>query len=161
MDPIEIIFGITLTFNLKQIKLENILAFALHKTLVGDTFEIGDLPICKLLLMNDSRYLWLVLVPKIENAIELHLLQPKIQEEVFRETMRVAEFISAFDGVEKINIGAIGNIVSQLHIHVIGRNSQDEVWPAPVWGKGTAKHYAGKEAENLIAIIKQKIFHKS
>lgn len=97
--------------------------------------------VCQVRLMNDSRYLWLVLVPREENAIELHDLSLFIQGQIFNEITIVSKIVKDFGNFDKINIGAIGNIVPQLHIHVIGRKITDATWPAPVWGNGAPVPY--------------------
>lgn len=130
------------------------MAFELDPQLLKDTLPICDMTNCKLLLINDNRYIWTILVPKIEGATELHLLYQNTQNQIFAETMKVAKIIGEIEGIEKINIGAIGNIVRQLHIHVIGRNSSDSAWPAPVWGKGQAVPYLPENAGVLIDKIK-------
>lgn len=107
--------------------------------------------------MNDSRYIWTILVPRLEGAIELHLLDTKTQNQILAETMQIAKIIGDFDGVEKINIGALGNVVSQLHIHIIGRNQADFAWPAPVWGNGAAIPYQINAAQYLIETIKNQL----
>lgn len=131
--------------------------FSLDSQLEKDTLQVCDLGTCKLLLMNDSRYLWLILVPQIKDAIELHLLEKDCQDNVFHEMMQIANIIGGIEGIDKINIGAIGNVVSQLHIHIIGRNKQDETWPMVVWGNGIAQPYDDKVSEKLIALIKEKL----
>lgn len=134
--------------------------FKLHKQLVIDTIEIADLTLCKLLLMNDSRYPWFILVPRVENAVEWHNLSETQQQELFGETMKIAKIISSLPNIEKTNIGALGNVVSQLHVHIIGRHSQDEAWPKPVWGIGAAVHYDTEAAANLINKIRTALeFH--
>lgn len=136
------------------------MAFKLHAQLQQDTILIADLALSKLLIMNDSRYPWLILVPCVEDAVEWHNLSEQQQSELFTETMQVAKIISALPNVEKINIGALGNVVSQLHVHIIGRNARDEAWPKPVWGIGAAVSYEAEAAANLIAKIKTALeFH--
>ncbi len=110
-----------------------------------------------MLLMNDNRYIWTILVPRIEGAIELHLLDQNMQNQVLYETMQITKIIGTMDGVEKINIGALGNVVSQLHIHIIGRNQADFAWPAPVWGNGAAIPYQIDAAQYLIEAIKNQL----
>lgn len=136
------------------------MSFSLHAQLANDTIEIVDLQLCKLLLMNDARYPWLILVPRVENAIEWHDLTPSAQNELFAEAMQMAKIIAALPNVEKTNIGALGNVVSQLHVHIIGRNSKDAAWPKPVWGIGDAVPYEAEVAKKLIAEIRTALgFH--
>lgn len=126
--------------------------FKLNDTLENDSIFIKEIDISQLRLMNDSRFLWLILVPQIENAVELHDLSLFQQAQIFEETMRIAQALKEIDAIDKVNIGAIGNVVSQLHIHIIGRKIGDDVWPAPVWGNGEKQPY--KDASNLIEKIK-------
>lgn len=136
------------------------MSFSLHPQLANDTIEIADLQLCKLLLMNDARYPWLILVPRVENAIEWHDLSQTAQTALFSEVMQLAKTIAALPNVEKTNIGALGNVVSQLHVHIIGRNSKDAAWPKPVWGIGEAVKYEAKKAEELTDKIKTALgFH--
>ncbi len=121
---------------------------------MADTFEICELGQSKLLLMNDARYLWCVIVPKIAGAVEWHDLDEATATTVFNETMAVSRAIKTLEGIDKINIGAIGNVVSQLHIHVIGRKIGDAAWPTPVWGNGIAEAYSDTDAKNIIEKIK-------
>ncbi|KAF0109500.1 MAG: diadenosine tetraphosphate (Ap4A) hydrolase-like protein [Hyphomonadaceae bacterium] len=130
------------------------MAFKLHAQLQQDTILIADLALSKLLIMNDSRYPWFILVPRIENAVEWHNLSEQHQSQLFTETMQVAKIVSAMPNIKKINIGALGNVVSQLHVHIIGRNARDEAWPKPVWGIGNAVQYEAEAAATLIAKIK-------
>lgn len=117
------------------------MGFKLHPQLEKDTIFVANLDVCQLRLMNDSRFLWLVLVPRIENAIELHDLPLFEQGEIFNEITTISKLIKNFGHFDKINIGALGNIVSQLHIHIIGRKINDAAWPGPVWGNGTPVPY--------------------
>ena len=121
---------------------------------MADTFEICELGQSKLLLMNDACYLWCIIVPKIAGAVEWHDLDEATANTVFNETMAVSRAIKTLEGIDKINIGAIGNVVSQLHIHVIGRKIGDAAWPAPVWGNGIPEAYSDIDAKNIIEKIK-------
>lgn len=110
--------------------------FELNKTLESDSIFIENLALSELRLMNDCRFLWLILIPKIPNISEWHDLELFHQAQSFEETMRCAKIVKSFENIDKINIGAIGNVVSQLHIHVIGRKIGDCAWPAPPWNSG-------------------------
>ena len=128
--------------------------FELHPRLKADTIEICELGQSKLLLMNDARYVWCIIVPRVAGAVEWHDLDETTATAVFKETMAVSGAIKTLEAIDKINIGAIGNVVSQLHIHVIGRKIGDAAWPAPVWGNGTAEAYSDTDAKNIIEKIK-------
>ena len=110
------------------------MTFVLDPRLAADSLPVASLGVCELLILNDARYPWAILVPRREGARELHDLSEADGQCVWRETMAVAKAISAWSGVVKVNIGALGNMVPQLHIHVVGRASNDPAWPGPVWG---------------------------
>ncbi len=107
--------------------------------------------------MNDSRYPWVVLVPRRADVREIHHLASADQPLLFSEMMRVSEILDTEFSPTKMNIGALGNIVSQLHVHIIARNEDDPAWPGPVWGHSPAIPYATKDAETLIEILKAKL----
>src|ERR1700735_1415630 len=97
------------------------MSFALDPRLAADTIEIGDLALSRLLLMDDARYLWLVLVPRHENLSELIHLGETNRAILMEEITAVSKALIGFAGVDKINVGALGNIVRQLHVHVVAR----------------------------------------
>jgi diadenosine tetraphosphate (Ap4A) HIT family hydrolase len=115
--------------------------FALHPRLAADTAFIADWPLSRVLLMNDARFPWLVLVPRREGAIELHDLAAPERALLVEEIARASAALKQFTGAAKINVGALGNIVSQLHAHVVARKPGDAAWPGPVWGSGTPIPY--------------------
>lgn len=115
--------------------------FELHPRLAADTFTVGHLPLCRVLLMNDSQYPWLVLVP-CRNAIrESYELPEPERVQLWREVESVAQALSQHAGADKMNIAALGNQVPQLHIHVIARFAGDPAWPGPVWGVKPVQPY--------------------
>ncbi len=107
--------------------------FALHPRLAADTAFIVDWPLCRILLMNDQRFHWLILVPRVPDASELYDLSSDDQAAAIKEASRAGASLKAWSGAVKINIAALGNMVPQLHIHVIARKVGDAAWPAPVW----------------------------
>lgn len=115
--------------------------FQLHERLKRDTFEVTELKLSLVLLMNDSSVPWLILVPKREGVSEIHALPKKDRAQLIEEVSAVSEAIEEIYSPDKINIGALGNIVPQLHIHVIGRSKGDRAWPGPIWGQGQAVPY--------------------
>jgi diadenosine tetraphosphate (Ap4A) HIT family hydrolase len=115
--------------------------FVLDARLAQDTVWICDWPLCGVLLMNDRRYPWLVLVPRRAGAVEAFDLSPADQALQWREVMHAALLLKGASGCRKINVGALGNIVSQLHVHIVGRSEGDFAWPGPVWGKGEALRF--------------------
>lgn len=125
--------------------------FVLNPVLEADTCPVIELPHCLLRLMDDSRYVWVVLVPKIADATELFALPPAQRRSIEDEVAAVAARLAQWPGTEKINIGALGNIVRQLHIHVVARKIGDPAWPGPVWGHSPAKRFAPSEADGVIA----------
>ncbi len=128
--------------------------FTLDSKLQADTFLVTDLKICRVLLMNNANYPWLILVPREENAVELTSLPFLTQSEILREINLVAQILQKKFAPYKLNIGALGNVVRQLHIHVIARFENDAAFPKPVWGEAS-KPYEIKAAEALIVELKQ------
>ncbi len=128
--------------------------FILDSKLQADTFFVADLKICRVLLMNNANYPWLILVPREENAVELTALPFATQSEILREINLVCEVLQKKFAPHKLNIGALGNVVRQLHIHVIARFENDAAFPKPVWGEA-AKTYENQEAQVLIAQLQE------
>lgn len=121
------------------------MTFQLDSRLQNDTFVIGQGEGCQLLLMNDKRYPWFIVVPTVTNVSEWFDLPDADQSRLHLASVKLAQCIrDAFD-CEKINIGALGNIVRQMHIHVVGRFVTDPAWPGPVWGHSAAVHYTEDE----------------
>lgn len=116
--------------------------FCLDSRLQQDTVVLGDFPLCRLLLMNDSSYPWLILVPRREAVSELFQLAADEQQQLWGETTRLAETLKDAFVADKMNIAALGNVVSQLHMHVVVRHRDDASWPAPVWGRHPAVPYS-------------------
>jgi len=131
--------------------------FQLDPRLAADTLPVADLALCTVRLMNDARYPWLILVPLREDAVEIHALAAGDRLSLTEETARVAGALAAHAPGHKINIGALGNIVRQLHIHVVARREGDAAWPGPVWGHGAAVPYDPAEAVRIIAALREKL----
>ncbi|WP_137886606.1 HIT domain-containing protein [Pseudomonas sp. 2FE] len=127
--------------------------FALDSRLQQDTLPIGDFPLCRLLLMNDARYPWFILVPRREELSELFQLDTDDQQALWQETTVLAETLKDTFAADKMNIATLGNVVNQLHMHVIVRRREDAAWPAPVWGKFPAEAYSAEQ----IAAIRAKL----
>jgi diadenosine tetraphosphate (Ap4A) HIT family hydrolase len=115
--------------------------FTLHSRLAADTIFVADLLLCRVLLMNDVRYPWLVLVPRIADAVEIFDLSVQDRATLVEEITEAARTLQQLSGAAKMNIGALGNLVPQLHIHIVARNAGDPAWPGPVWGHGPAVPY--------------------
>ncbi|GAA0252984.1 HIT domain-containing protein [Pseudomonas rhodesiae] len=129
--------------------------FALDQRLQQDTLVIGDFPLCRLLLSNDSNYPWFILVPRINGISEVFHLDVADQQKLWEETTGLAQLLNDGLGADKMNIGALGNVVSQLHVHVIVRKRDDAAWPAPVWGKHPARPYTQEQVVALRARVRE------
>jgi diadenosine tetraphosphate (Ap4A) HIT family hydrolase len=121
--------------------------FILHPTLASDTVEVTRLPLCRVLLMKDRRFPWLILVPERESVREIHELPAADRAELIEEIARAGEALERLFGPDKLNVGALGNVVPQLHVHVVARFAADPAWPGPVWGSGAAVGYTDDELE--------------
>lgn len=117
------------------------MAFELHPRLAADCFKVGCFELSLLLLMNDARYPWFILVPQRPDISEIHQLSGALRQQLMSESAMLSEALAAGFHADKINIAALGNVVPQLHIHHIARFHGDPAWPAPVWGKLPAIHY--------------------
>lgn len=131
--------------------------FKADPRLDGDTIKIADLDMCELRLMDDARWPWLILVPRLKEAIEWHELFTDQRQDIDFEIANVAGVLKSITGCEKINIGSLGNMVRQLHIHVIARSEGDANWPGPVWGFGEKQRYEADQAKSLIETIRQEM----
>ena len=129
--------------------------FALDQRLQQDTLTIGDFPLCRLLLSNDSNYPWFILAPRINGISEVFQLSVIDQQKLWNETTTLAQLLSDGFGADKMNIGALGNVVSQLHVHVIVRKRDDMAWPAPVWGKHPARPYTEEQVAAIRARLRK------
>jgi diadenosine tetraphosphate (Ap4A) HIT family hydrolase len=127
------------------------MSFALDDRLARDALVIGDLTLCRVLLMNDARWPWLILVPRREGLAELIDLELADQTQLMDDAGRAARFLKSHAKADKINVGALGNIVRQLHMHIVARRIDDLAWPGPVWGYGSATPYDAAKARALIA----------
>ncbi len=135
--------------------------FTLHSRLEQDTIPVADLPLCRLCMMNDSRFPWFILIPRIGGLTELYQLDTDDRQQFMEESCALAEvMMTAFSG-HKMNIGALGNVVPQLHIHHIVRQENDIAWPAPIWGVGSPEAMTDNEARSRIQaflpLLKDKI----
>lgn len=128
--------------------------FTLDPRLQQDTLEIAEFSLCKVLLMNDARYPWVILVPKITGLTEIFQLDEEGQQQLMVESNFVARKLKQVIQADKMNVAALGNVVSQLHIHHVARFIQDDTWPAPVWGKGEAVAYTQAESDAVIGLLK-------
>ena len=125
--------------------------FKLDERLLKDTVALGDLALCRVLLMNDSRYPWLILVPRCADMSEVFQLSAAEQQQLWQETSHVGQVLKDVFQADKINIATLGNVVKQLHMHVVVRMQDDAAWPAPVWGNGAAQAYTGEALAAMLA----------
>ena len=121
-------------------------------------FEAGSVaaaewPLCHVRLQDDARFPWLILIPRVEGAVELADLSAEQRATLREETVRAGDLVRRLGPVEKLNVGAIGNVTSQLHVHVVGRRRDDGLWPDPVWGRGPAVPYDPAERARLLEKI--------
>lgn len=130
------------------------MSFALDPRLAADTLVIGDLNLCRVLLMNDARFPWLILVPRRAGLIEIHELAPEERATLIEEAAFAGECLKALTGAKKINTAALGNSVAQLHVHVVARFESDAAWPGPIWGVGEAAAYAPQAAADRLAALR-------
>ncbi|EXJ14347.1 HIT domain-containing protein [Imhoffiella purpurea] len=126
--------------------------FELHPRLMADTHVLCESVSTVLLLMDNALLPWFILVPKTDRT-ELHRLEPGLRRSVRDETDRLAAFVESEFAPDKLNIATIGNLVPQLHIHVIARYRSDPCWPAPVWGRPERRDYEHGQVERLRARV--------
>ena len=133
--------------------------------LADPAFESGsvavvDWPLCQVRLQDDARFPWLILIPRQAGLTELDELEPSDLNMLMSEVLRAGDAVRAVGRmidrpVEKLNIAALGNVTAQLHIHVIGRRSDDPVWPDPVWGRGSAERWSPQRLQTLIEALRR------
>jgi diadenosine tetraphosphate (Ap4A) HIT family hydrolase len=132
-------------------------AWSLHPQLVQDTTSLGDLPLSRLLLSNDANYPWLLLVPRRVGASEIIDLDVAEQSQLLIEVATTSRALKDVTACHKLNIAAIGNVVAQLHVHVVARRRGDPAWPRPVWGAVPARACDPAERERLVAALRPKL----
>jgi diadenosine tetraphosphate (Ap4A) HIT family hydrolase len=131
--------------------------FVLDQRLLNDTVSVATSGLCEVRLMRDRRWPWLVLVPRRPSISEVFELTPLDRVLLTFETDKVAAALKTATGAVKINVGALGNIVRQLHVHVIARFEGDPNWPGPVWGYGKAEPYSDEDMNAFIAKLREAI----
>lgn len=124
--------------------------FQLDSRLQRDSEWVGLLDLCQIRLIFDRRYPWFVLIPQIDGACEVHHLTEEQQRQLWDESRRLAQAMETAFEPDKMNVAALGNVVSQLHVHHIARYKDDEQWPAPVWGRGEMVPYTAEEKKAQI-----------
>ena len=130
------------------------MTFKLDTRLENDTHFVAETKYAHILLMNDSTYPWVIVVPKVADVSEIYELDVEIQQAVLAEINVLSKALKAEYKADKINVAALGNVVKQLHIHVLGRFENDPCWPAPVWGKNPAVPYSAEKAEEICAFLR-------
>jgi len=124
--------------------------FELDARLAQDTLFVHDLALGRVLLMNDRRYPWLILVPRLPGVVELTDLGGEQWERLWDESLRLCRVLKQVYPQGKLNIGALGNVVSQLHLHHVMRHEGDPAWPGPVWGHSQAMPYGIAEGREKV-----------
>lgn len=129
--------------------------FQLYPQLEKDTFHVAQLPLCEVLLMNDSQYPWLILVPTVADITEIYQLNEEQQQQLMRESSQVSQALQQLFQADKMNVAALGNMVPQLHLHHIARFTTDKAWPGPVWGVAAAEPYDDKAREERLQQLRK------
>jgi diadenosine tetraphosphate (Ap4A) HIT family hydrolase len=130
------------------------MSFELHEKLAADTFEVMRLEVCQVLLMNDARFPWLILVPQIAGLCDWHEIPAAHQTQVLNEVNAASASLQSLTGAQKMNVASLGNQVPQLHIHIIARFEADAAWPKPVWSEGTPERYSASARDELAASLR-------
>ncbi|MGL4192710.1 MAG: HIT family protein [Vibrio sp.] len=130
------------------------LHFELHSQLQKDTDVIGHFPLCIALLHKDAAVPWIILVPQRANLRELHHLPMQEQQQFLLESQIVCQTLEHLFNPDKLNLGALGNMVPQLHIHHIARFTRDIAWPGPVWGRTSGQLRSPSEQQDLLNTLR-------
>ncbi|KAB7773690.1 MULTISPECIES: HIT family protein [Xanthomonas] len=131
--------------------------FVLDPRLQADSAFVADGPLSQVRLMDDARFPWLLLVPRVAEASEWIDLDGGQQRLLLAEINQLSQLLRQQPGVHKLNIGALGNVVRQLHVHVLGRHPGDAAWPGPVWGSGAAQRLPAEELQARVAAWRQRL----
>lgn len=131
--------------------------FQLHERLTADTTPVCTFDLCRVLLMNNRVWPWLILVPARAGVAEIHELDAADRALLIEEIARASRVLEHLYIPDKINVGALGNIVPQLHVHVIARSKADPAWPGPVWGSGFAEPYGDGERDALVEKLRLRL----
>ena len=133
-------------------------SWTLHPQLDRDTASLGDLPLSRVLVINDANYPWLLLVPRRPDIVEVIDLDEVAQAQLMTEVTRVSRALRDVTACHKLNIAALGNAVPQLHVHVIARFRDDPAWPKPVWGVVPPCAYEREALHNFVQPLRKKIW---
>jgi diadenosine tetraphosphate (Ap4A) HIT family hydrolase len=132
-------------------------SWSLDPQLARDTVPVGDLTLTRVLAMNDATYPWLILVPRRAGAVEIIDLDDGDQVKLMDEVALLSHVLKGATACDKLNIAAIGNVVAQLHVHIVARRRGDAAWPRPVWGAAKARPYEQAELDRFIAMIRHDV----
>jgi diadenosine tetraphosphate (Ap4A) HIT family hydrolase len=130
-------------------------AWSLHPQLEHDTAPVGDLALSRLLVMNDASYPWVILVPRRADVAEIIDLDATDRAQLMTEIAQVSAALKRLTACDKLNVAAIGNVVAQLHVHVVARRRDDPAWPRPVWGAAPARPYGDDRLRALAADLRR------
>jgi diadenosine tetraphosphate (Ap4A) HIT family hydrolase len=133
--------------------------FAVDPVILSLTHQVSDWPLSRVFLYDDARYAWTMLVPRRAGVIEIADLSPEEQTQLMQEIVRLSDGVRGMAiepgfNVEKLNVGALGNMVPQLHVHVVGRRQGDPAWPGPVWGHGEPRRHDAAELDARLALVR-------
>ena len=132
--------------------------WSLSPRLEQDTINIGDLPLSRVLVIKDAHYPWLLLVPRREDVTEIIDLDEVAQAQLMAEIARVGRALKEVTKCDKLNVAALGNVVPQLHVHIIARRTSDAAWPRPVWGVMPPLAHDPEELQLFISALRRKIW---
>ena len=133
------------------------MSFTLDSRLENSSLMIASIDAFQIRLVNDKRYIWLLIIPTMPHITELDDLEPETQTALFQIARQLSSSIKSHVNADKMNIATIGNIVSQFHLHIVARKQTDAAWPEPVWGKGTAEPYGDEDAGAMRAQMQKLI----
>ena len=128
--------------------------FTVDPVILSLTHHVIDWPLCRVFLYDDARYAWFTLVPRRPGVIEMADLDHADQGALMEEVVRISNAVRAMPGVEKLNVGNLGNMVPQLHVHVVGRRKGDPAWPGPVWGHSEPQRHEAALREARLAAVR-------
>jgi diadenosine tetraphosphate (Ap4A) HIT family hydrolase len=129
------------------------MGFSVAPAFEAGSVAIAEWPLCHVRLQDDARFPWLILIPRVGGAVELEDLSVEQRATLMEETVRAGALVRRLGVVEKLNVGAIGNVTAQLHVHVVGRRRDDSLWPDPVWGRGPVVPYTDDERARRLTIV--------
>ena len=130
----------------------------IHPQLARDTIVLGDLALCRVLIVNDANWPWLLLVPRRHGVSEIIDLDEVEHAQLMTEITRVARALKTVTECDKLNIAALGNVVPQLHVHIIARFQSDAVWPRPVWGQTPPAPYGEADRAEIVSRLRRRIW---